>query len=476
VPGTNSHQMGGSPAAGGSAESIAIEDPLASYFYAIKSKATKRQYIFKLRSYFNYLGIQGDDLQDQTARFLAQASKDHSWAQGCLIGFITHLKKQVENKEITGGTLKNYYASIKLFHEQNDLQVNWKKISRGLPEVSSVANDRAPTENELRKLIQAPDIRVKVIVLVMISSGIRLGAWDNLKLKHLTPIYSPQNPQEVIAAKLKVYDGLANPYTTFISKEAWHAIQEYIEFRKSYGEAISDESWILRDKFPTTPNDMKNAARKSLATNPVKLEVKGVSKVLRTAFYVQGLRDLLPKGERRHQFKLSHGFRKYYKTNAERGGMLAANVEKLMDHSMNITDSYWRPTEDQLLQDYLKVADDYVSITNNKVEDKLVNQLQNDIMQKLVERENEIESIRHQFEMLQKNQEQMIKQAVNSHIVDEWLNMNIPETVDMLLRQYLVADPEDGKDWSSEEEHAQRKRWFSEFSRSIKKRAEEAGK
>ena len=367
-------------------------DPLASYFYAIKRKKTKRQYIFKLRKYFDYLAIKGDDLQDQATRFLDRAGKDHNWAQRCLVSFITDLKKQVEeDKKIKGGTLKNYYAAIKLFYEQNDIELNWKKISRGLPEVSSVANDRAPTIEELRKLIKSPDPRVKVIVLVMISSGIRLGAWNNLKVKHLTPIPDPKNPQAVIAAKLKVYDGDTNPYSTFISGEAYQAIQEYLNFRRSYGEQVGEESWILRDKFPTTPND-KHAARKSLATNPIKLEVQGVSKVLRTALYVQGLRDLLPEGEHRHAFKLSHGFRKYYKSNAERV-MRPLNVELLMDHKTGVSDSYWRPTEQDLQEDYIK-AIRYLIVNR---ESEVISELQNDVMQKLVIREKENEILKEQM-------------------------------------------------------------------------------
>ena len=36
--------------------------------------------------------------------------------------------------------------------------------------------------------IEYPDRRIKPIVYTMISSGIRLGAWDYLKWKHIIPI------------------------------------------------------------------------------------------------------------------------------------------------------------------------------------------------------------------------------------------------------------------------------------------------
>ena len=37
--------------------------------------------------------------------------------------------------------------------------------------------------------------------------------------------------------------------------------------------------------------------------------------------------------------------------------MKPINVEILMGHSVGISDSYYRPTENELLQDYLKTVD-----------------------------------------------------------------------------------------------------------------------
>ena len=37
--------------------------------------------------------------------------------------------------------------------------------------------------------------------------------------------------------------------------------------------------------------------------------------------------------------------------------MKPINIEKLLSHSIGISNSYYRPTENELLEDYLKVAD-----------------------------------------------------------------------------------------------------------------------
>jgi hypothetical protein len=68
--------------------------------------------------------------------------------------------------------LKNYVKAIKLFCSMNDITFNWKKISKGMPAGKSYSDDRVPTVDEIQRLIQHPDRRIKPIALVMISSDI----------------------------------------------------------------------------------------------------------------------------------------------------------------------------------------------------------------------------------------------------------------------------------------------------------------
>ncbi|MGI0034183.1 MAG: hypothetical protein ACRD97_13085 [Nitrososphaeraceae archaeon] len=46
--------------------------------------------------------------------------------------------------------------------------------------------------------------------------------------------------------------------------------------------------------------------------------------------------------------------------------MKPINIEKLMNHSVGISDSYYRATEQELLQDYLH-AIEYISINGNEM-------------------------------------------------------------------------------------------------------------
>jgi hypothetical protein len=57
-----------------------------------------------------------------------------------------------------------------------DVSIPWKKITRGLPRGRRYADDRAPTLEEIRKLCDYPDRRIRSLVYTMVSSGIRVGA------------------------------------------------------------------------------------------------------------------------------------------------------------------------------------------------------------------------------------------------------------------------------------------------------------
>jgi hypothetical protein len=48
----------------------------------------------------------------------------------------------------------------------NDITIPWKKITRGLPKGRQWADDRAPSIDEIRKLCEYPDRRIKPLIFV----------------------------------------------------------------------------------------------------------------------------------------------------------------------------------------------------------------------------------------------------------------------------------------------------------------------
>jgi len=113
-------------------ESISQQDPWSLYLYAMKSPITSQKYQKRLSSFLKYIGLPGI-IEEQARLFAQRGSRDSNWAFNCILKFIKHELERVNRKEIRPGTLRNYVKSIKLFSDMADLQISWKKITKGLP-------------------------------------------------------------------------------------------------------------------------------------------------------------------------------------------------------------------------------------------------------------------------------------------------------------------------------------------------------
>ena len=328
------------------------ENPLSVFLYALKAPETKRQYPRRLKVFLDFLKLDGT-LEQQSKEFLEKAKQDPQWAQHSLMQFMVLQKERAKKGEISYSTIANYYKATKLFVEMNSDApiINWKRITRGIPSGRKAANDRAPTLEEIRKLSEYPDRRIKPIVYIMSSSGIRIGAWDSLQWKHVTSI--PNDNGEIIAAKLLIYPGDSEEYYCFITPEAYTALKDWMNYRSKHGENITSESWLMRDLWQTT--EMNYGAKFGVATHPKKLKSSGIKSLLERAIRAQGLCKPLPVGVNRREWKGAHGLRKFYKSHAEQM-MRPINVEITMGHDIGVSASYYKPTEREVLEDYLKAV------------------------------------------------------------------------------------------------------------------------
>jgi hypothetical protein len=344
-------------------ESNSQLDPWSLYLYAMKSPITKRKYQKRLSCFFEYIGLTGT-IEEQARLFARKGSQDSNWAFNCILKFVKHQLERVNRKEIRPGTLRNYVKSIKLFSEMADLQISWKKITKGLPKERRYADDRVPSIDEIKRIMEYPDRRIKAIVLTMASGGLRPGAWDYLKWDNIVPI---EKDGELVAANIIVYYGEEDEYFSFITPEAYRALENWMKYREESGEIITKESWLMRDLW-----DVSKPRGIGLVTKPKKLAALGLKTLMERAIRAQGLRKKLEDGKRRHPFQANHSYRKWFKTRCEISGMLPINVETLLSHQTGISDSYYRPTENDLLQDYLRSVD---SLTIQKDETALQKQI-----------------------------------------------------------------------------------------------------
>lgn len=401
-------------------------EPYDLFVYAINADQTKEKYVTRLRKFLDIIGIDSENrltIQAECKLFTNKAKSENGWLVNVIIQFLQYQKDRVNRKEITGSTLRNYVKVLKLFCEMNDLPVAWKKLTRGLPKAKNYADDRVPRLDEIQRIVEYPDWRIKAIVYTMVSSGIRLGAWDYLLWEHITPLYKDG---KLVAAKIIVYGADQEQYMSFLTPEAFSELQRWIEFRKANGETITGKSWVMRDLWNTRICSRRRGAP-GQADNPVRLKSSGIKRLMEDALWSQGIRKPLESGKKRHEFQTDHGYRKWFKTQCELAGMKSINIEILMGHSIGISDSYYRIPERELLEDYLKAVD-HLTVNENNILRCQVTELSNNtsmiVKKKLQKRDREILTI--------KNQDQLSTDAI-ANLADQILKLH--EEIEILKKR-----------------------------------------
>src|SRR5438093_3295450 len=184
---------------------------LELFLESIRSSETKRVYSTYLKKYAQHYDLR---------------ITDQKTIEGMIIQFIISLKKQKSYSAI-----RNYLSAVLAYYKINDVVLNTTKINKFMPGETRVRKDRAYTHEEITKFLSIADERMRAVVLLLASSGIRIGAIQSIKLRSVEDM------------KLTVYENDREEYFTFITPECKKGIDDYLDMRSCYGEKLNDNSY-----------------------------------------------------------------------------------------------------------------------------------------------------------------------------------------------------------------------------------------
>ncbi|HKU49427.1 MAG TPA: site-specific integrase, partial [Nitrososphaera sp.] len=212
---------------------------------------------------------------------------------------VNYVIARQENEGIRAQSITKELSALRHFFQHNDrTDINWTIVKGYVKEPIKAVRDRAYTVEEIQKMLQYADYRTRVVILLMCSSGMRLGAIPELRVRHLQEVKG----QPIYA--ITVYERTHDEYTTYCSPECKAAIDGYFDYRRRAGEIINPESPLLREQF--------DGSDKFKVLNPQVLGRETVSSLIKIVAYKAGLRKKSTNRFERKETMLNHGMRKLF--------------------------------------------------------------------------------------------------------------------------------------------------------------------
>lgn len=305
------------------------------------SEGTVENYVKAVRRFVEFLQLESPE--DALRKFLDRTLK----AGRKVDEFIDYALEDYAHS-----TVRNFLFGIKKWFELNGVKVDWDKIEFPTSAINQV-RDRAPKKEELKQLLNhASGARDRAAILILTSSGLRIGT-----LLGLTAGDTDLNYPDVARIKVENRPGRkfsptnmtgGQVYFTWITPEAKKALVQYLNERKAAGENVTEESPLIGDAYH-------------------KGEFIAVEAYERVWYRLLKRAGLDTKTGKWYKLHL-HTLRKYFRSNCV--GVDASYRELWMGHKGGYLDeSYFRAEEDKHLREYRK-AIQHLTVYSTGLEEK----------------------------------------------------------------------------------------------------------
>ena len=356
--------------------------PYYNFINSLKSEETKQGYNKCLKKYLQHYNI-------------TDVNKLLTFSVVEIENMLTDYLLELKQNNLSSSYINLNFCALKHFYFMNDVRINDKKISKFLGESKKKNVDRGYTHEEIKKLLDVSDIRIKVLVSVLASTGIRIGALTPLKLSHVKKV---QNYDADIY-KFIIYENTKDQYLTFCTPECASYIDSYFEYRKRCGEQLNDNCYLIREQFDI--NDFEQIRKHGR-----KISQDTLNSILHSLALKAGIRKINHQftGKERTAVPLAHGFRKFWTTQVINAKVNPEIREMLLGHKIGLMSSYYRPTQDEMLSEYLKAVNNLTIEESNRLRKQIT---------ELEQKQSEIDLMKYKHEMEMNQINEKIEKMAN---------------------------------------------------------------
>jgi len=330
-----------------------------NFINSLKTYATKAGYSFNLAKYLSLDVNRNLSLDDILAKNVKTIESE----------IIEEIIRQQEDEKLSSSSTALFLTAITHFFSINDVIINRKKIKKFIGEMSTKFEYRSYNPDEINRLLSICDERDKVIVLLLASTGMRVGGLVDLRLRNLKKWII--DSQGTYVYKIEVYaSSTKDKYYTFCTPECAKTIDTYLDLRKRCGENIKQDP----DTGNWTPGEIPLVIKQFDKTGYFHA-IKTIrphsvnAKVIVPKLHKLGIREkitvtegsvLQSKGKRatiRHEIHPCHSFRIFAITQMQRAKLDKTIREMLVGHTTGLDKVYYKPQDEEILQEYLKAVD-----------------------------------------------------------------------------------------------------------------------
>jgi integrase len=290
---------------------------------AIKTEATKKQYLYALNRFLIFAKIDHADVL---------ITLKEPAIMVMLEDYLFYLKKRISPNSIPA-----IFAALELFLSMNDKTVNFKKLRKMYPGTIKKSGSQAWTTDDIKDMIEVSGSkRNKALILFMSSTGCRVGAIPELRMKHIKDYEN--------CKQITFYPESKEEYVGFLTPESTKALDEYLTLRRKDGEKITDDSPVFRTVY-----QMGSANTRPMGEYAIEGIMRRILANRKSTITRQS------KEGKRYDIQINHGFRKRYNTILKLISDVNANIaEKLLGHKNGLDGVYFVPTVEQLFIEFRK--------------------------------------------------------------------------------------------------------------------------